>query len=251
MDLTLYGVNLWAGLILFARIGAMLTLLPGVGEATVPTNVRLGFAILFTALLAPSLEASVPEMPDGVFGLAGIVTSEVLIGAMFGAAARILVSSLSTAGQIIGLETGLAFAQTTDPTQGQAGQIFGAFLGMMGIALMFATGLVGMFIRGVAGTYDVVSLGAPVPVSDATEMAVGAFSAAFRVGFQIATPLIVGGLMFRVGLGVLTRLIPQIQAFFVVLPLQMLGGFFIIALGLSTGMLVWLESLDRFADWLR
>lgn len=251
MDLSLYGVNLWAGMLLFARIGAMVMLLPGIGEAATPASARLGFAVLFTALLAPGLQHLAPLMPDQVTALAGMVVSEILIGIMFGAAARLLVSSLATAGEIMGLETGLAFAQTSDPTQDQAGQIFGVFLTVMGVALMFATGLVGMFVRGVAGTYDLVGLGAAVPVDDGAMMAVDAVAVSFRVGFQLATPIIVGGLMFRVGLGVLTRLIPQIQAFFVVLPLQLLGGFMIIALGLSTGMLVWLDSLDRFADWLR
>ena len=64
-------------------------------------------------------------------------------------------------------------------------------------------------------------------------------------------PLIVGGLIFRVGLGVLARLIPTIQVFFVVLPLQILGGFFLIALGLSAGMIVWLDSLEQYAASMR
>ena len=69
--------------------------------------------------------------------------------------------------------------------------------------------------------------------------------------FQIATPLIAAGMIFRLGLGVLSRLIPQIQVFFVILPLQLLGGFAVLALGLSTGMLVWLDSLEQYATWLR
>ncbi len=140
------------------------------------------------------------------------------------------VSALGTAGQIMGLETGLSFAQTTDPTQGQAGQIFGVFLGMMGVTLIFATGLHHMFIAGVAGSYDIIAPGAPPPVGDLTELAVDTVALSFRVGFQIAMPIIAAGLVFRVGLGVLARLIPQIQVFFVVLPLQLLGGFIVIAL---------------------
>ena len=58
-------------------------------------------------------------------------------------------------------------------------------------------------------------------------------------------------MIFRVGMGVLSRLIPQIQVFFVALPLQMMGGLVVFALGLSTGMLIWLDSLERYATWLR
>jgi flagellar biosynthetic protein FliR len=105
-------------------------------------------------------------------------------------------------------------------------------------------------LAGIAGSYDVIAPGAPVPIGDAAQLAVEAVSVSFRVGFQIAMPVVAAGLIFRVGLGVLSRLIPQIQVFFVALPLQLLGGFVIIALGLSAGMLVWLDSLQRYATWL-
>jgi flagellar biosynthetic protein FliR len=88
-------------------------------------------------------------------------------------------------------------------------------------------------------------------VGDGAELALDAVATSFRVGFQIAMPVVAAGLIFRVGLGVLARLIPQIQVFFVALPLQIMGGLVIIALGLSTGMLIWLDSLQRYATWLR
>jgi flagellar biosynthesis protein FliR len=118
------------------------------------------------------------------------------------------------------------------------------------VALIFATGLHHMFLEGIAGSYQVISLGAAPPVGDAAQLALEATSASFRVGFQIAVPLVVAGMLFRVGLGVLSRLIPQIQVFFVALPLQIMGGLVVFALGLSTGMLIWLDSLKRYATWL-
>ena len=251
MELTLYGVNIWAAALLFARMSAMIMLLPGIGEAMVPARARLGFALMLAALMAPTLAERMPAMPDSAWAMFGLLFTESVIGIIFGGAARILVTALATAGQIIGLETGIAFAQTTDPTQGQAAQIFSVFLGLMGVALMFATGLHHMFIAGIAGTYDIVAPGAPAPIDDATAMAVEAVAASFRVGFQISMPIIAAGLVFRAGLGVLSRLIPQIQAYFVILPLQIMGGFLIVGLGLSTGMLVWLDSLERYATWLR
>ncbi len=64
-------------------------------------------------------------------------------------------------------------------------------------------------------------------------------------------PVIAAGLIFRVGLGVLSRMIPQIQVFFVALPLQIMGGLVVFALGISTGMLIWLDSIQNYAMWLR
>jgi len=251
MTLTLYGVDIWSTALVFARIGAMLMLLPGFGEPAVPARIRLGFALVLAIGVAPALAGSVPTPAASAWGMALQVMSETLIGVMLGGAARLLISATATAGQILGLEIGIAFAQTADPTMSQSGQLLAVFLGIMGIALIFATGLDHMFLQGVIGSYDVIALGVPPPVGDAAELALEATATSFRVGFQIAMPVLAAGLIFRVGLGVLSRLIPQIQVFFVALPLQIMGGLVVFALGLSTGMLIWLDSLERYATWLR
>lgn len=251
MNLTLYGVEIWATALLFGRIGGMIMLLPGFGEPAVPPRVRLGLALAIAIAVGPTLADRVPEAATTAFGMAAQVVSEVIIGVLLGGAARILVSALATAGQIVGLEIGIAFAQTADPTQTQSGQLVAVFLGVMGVALIFATGLHHMFLMGIVGSYDVISLGAPPPVGDAAELALQTTASSFRVGFQIAMPVVAAGLIFRVGLGVLSRLIPSIQVFFVALPLQIMGGLVVFALGISTGMLIWLDSIQNYAMWLR
>jgi len=250
MELTLYGVDLWAGALLFARIGALIMLLPGLGEQAVPARARLGFAVLLTAIIAPTLAEAIPEPPDNVWAMAMMLTSEILIGLILGGAARLLMTGLATAGQVMGLETGLAFAQTADPSQTQAGQIFAVFLGLMGAALIFATNLHHLFLAGIYGSYSIFTPGQAPDAGDAAQLAIQSVATSFMVGLQIAAPVVVGGLIFRVGLGVLARLIPTIQVFFVALPLQLLGGFCVIALGLSAGMLVWLQSLRNYANSL-
>jgi flagellar biosynthesis protein FliR len=251
MNLTLYGVEIWAVALLFARAGSMIMLLPGFGEPSIPGRLRLSFALAFAIAVAPALADRMPAPATTVLGITGQIGGEVLIGIMLGGAARLLVSALGTAGQIIGVDMGLAFAQTADPTMTQSGQLLAVFLGVMGISLIFATGLHHMFLQGVAGSYEVIAPGAPPPVGDAAKLALETTASSFRVGLQIALPVVVAGLIFRVGLGVLSRLIPQIQVFFVILPLQVMGGFVVFALGLSTGMLIWLDSLERYATWLR
>src|SRR5262249_58998935 len=129
---------------------------------------------------------------------------------------RLLLSALATAGQIMGLETGIAFAQTADPTQTQSGQLLAVFLSIMGVALIFATGLDHMFIAGIAGSYQLIHPGVMPPIGDSAQMALEATSSSFRVGFQIAMPIVAAGLIFRLGLRVLSPLIPPIQMFFFV-----------------------------------
>ncbi len=251
MELSLYGVDVWSAALLFARIGGVIMLLPGFSEPAIPARVRLGFALVLAICLAPTLADRVPDVATSAWGMAFQVSSEALIGILIGGAARFLMTALATAGQIVGLEIGLAFAQTADPTMTQSGQLTAVFLSMLGLALMFATGLHHMFLQGVVGSYDLIALGAPPPVGDAADLALTTAATSFRVGFQIAMPVVAAGLIFRVGLGVLSRLIPQIQVFFIIMPLQILGGLVVFALGLSTGMLIWLDSMQSYALWVR
>ena len=247
----LWGIDIWSTAVVFGRVGAMLMLLPGFGEPAIPARIRLSFALAVAIAVAPSVAPHVPAPTDTAFGMAGQVILEVLIGLIFGGAARMLMSAAATAGQIAGTEIGIAFAQTADPTATQSGQILSVFLSVMGVAMIFATGLDRMFLQGIAGSYDVIAPGTPAPVGDAAELALNTAASAFRVGFQMAMPVIAAGMIFRIGLGVLARLIPQIQVFFVVMPLQVMGGFAVFALGLSAGMLIWLDSLQTYSTWLR
>lgn len=251
MNLTLYGVEIWAVALLFARMGAMLMLLPGFGEAMVPPRIRLAFALSLAVCVAPVIAGRMPAPADTAWGMAAQVIGEILIGVLLGGAARMLMSAVATAGQIIGLEIGIAFAQTADPTMNQSGQLVAVFMSVLGMTLIFATGLHHMFLAGVVGSYDLIAPGAEAPIGDAAQLALRTTASSFRVGFQMAMPVIAAGLIFRIGMGVLSRLIPQIQVFFVALPLQMMGGFVVFALGLSAGMLIWLDSLEQYATWLR
>jgi flagellar biosynthetic protein FliR len=242
--MTLWGYELWAVTLAFARVGALVMLMPGLGEAAVPARARLGFALLLAIMLAPQGVTA----PNDLWTSTGQIVSEIAVGLTLGGVARILMTALATAGQIFGLETGLSFAQTADPTQGQAGQVIGVFLGLLGVTMVFATNLHHVFLLGIRDSYQVFAVGKPFSVGDAADFALGGFVDAFRIGLQIAAPVVVAGLIFRLGLGVLSRLAPSIQVFFIAMPLNILGGFVILTLGLSAGMLVWLDRMQTYAQ---
>jgi flagellar biosynthetic protein FliR len=192
-----------------------------------------------------------PKAPAEFGTAVGLLIGELLVGLIIGGGARMLMAALSTAGQVVGLETGLSFAQMTDPSQGQAGAIVSVFLGVLGVAMIFATNLHHQFILAIVNSYQAFSPGQPPSVEDATEYAIRLTADSFRIGVQIAAPLMLAGLVYRIGLGVLSRLIPQIQVFFVAMPINVLGGFVIFALALSAGVLVWLDRLQTFAQTLQ
>lgn len=235
-----------AGLV-FARLGAILMLMPGFGEPSIPAQIRLAFAFLVCLMLGPIIAPTLPPMPAQPMMLAGLVVTEVLIGLMIGAMARIFMATAAIAGQIISMQSGLAMAQSFDPSQGTQGAIMSTFLNLVFIALLFTTNLHHLLLRAAHDSYALFSPGDMPPMTDVGLWAVEAFIDAFRIAVQLAAPLIVYGLIFYLALGVLSRLMPQLQIFFIAMPANIMVGLFIIAIALGTMSAVWLDRMQRFA----
>ena len=232
---------------MFARVGAVLMLAPGWGENAIPARFRLTAALMAAGVLAPNLGSSLPALPDHSLQAVTLIISEILIGIMFGAGARLLMSALQVAGQVIGMQSGLGIAQQMDPTIGQSGAIIGVFLSMMAIVLIFATGIHRLMLQAAADSYQVFPPGQALPMGDAAMWGLSAVSNAFKLGLQIAAPVIMFALIFNLAIGLVSRLIPQVQIFFIAMPSQIMIGLSIFALAMGGGLLVWIDALERYA----
>jgi len=82
-----------------------------------------------------------------------------------------------------------------------------------------------------------------MPSGDVAALATRAFAGAFKIGLQLSAPFLVFGLVFNIGLGVLARLIPQMQVYFVGVPLSILIGFMIFAAVLASMMGTYMDYL--------
>lgn len=233
-------------LLIFARIGALVMLLPALGEQQIPTNVRLAFALSLSVVFFPFTSGALPQgVSTGT--LAELVTSlvgEILIGAAFGLLTRILISSTQIAGAAIAANIGLGFSQTVDPTMGQQGAIIGSFLAVTGMTLIFVTNLHHLAIAGIADSYKMFPPGEMVPTEDLKDAAVMVVADSFRVGVQLAAPFVVFALVFNLGLGVLAKLMPQLQVFFIAMPVSIGVGLILLSLLVATMMNWYLGHLE-------
>jgi len=237
----------FAGALIFARLGAILMLLPGFGEGSIPPRIRLAFALLFALALGPMLASELPAQPERPLQIAGLIINEVLIGLMIGSVARMFLASAAVAGQVIGQQSGLAMAQVFDPSQGQQGALMATFLNLTFMVLLFATNVHHLLLQAAQGSYSLFPVGQLPMIEDAAQWALNAFADAFMIGVQMASPLIVFGLVFYFGLGILSRLMPQAQIFFIAIPSNIMAGLFITAIALGSMATLWLSRMERFA----
>jgi flagellar biosynthetic protein FliR len=238
--------------LIFARLGTMLMLLPALGEQTIPARLRLTFALAFASILYPLVVAQLGPVPGTVGGLAAALGHELAVGFILGGLIRLILTAAQVAGAVIAFQMGLSMAQTTDPTQsGVQGAVVGNFLAMLGVTLIFATDLHHMLLAGIYASYDYFPPAAPLMLGDAAEMAVRIVGQSFVIGVQMSAPLLVFGLVFYLGLGILGRLMPQIQVFFMAMPANIIIGLILFALLLSLTMTLYIGRLeDHFAQFL-
>ena len=241
IDISLLPLLAAAFMLTFARVGAMVMLLPGFGESNIPVRVKLSIALLLTLIILPLHRADYHIDMNSMAALLVMMVYEILIGVVLGATARVTLAALQVAGAVIAQQMGLGFVTSIDPTQGQQGVLIGNFLTLLGVTMLFATDSHYLIIAALNDSYKIFSPGEVMPSGDVAELATRAFSAAFKIGMQLAAPFLVFGLVFNIGLGVLARLMPQMQVYFVGVPLSILSGFLIFGLVLAAMMGTYLQ----------
>ncbi|RAU20186.1 flagellar type III secretion system protein FliR [Paramagnetospirillum kuznetsovii] len=209
----------------FARIGSALMLLPGIGGHLVSIRIRMWIALSLAFLMLPVVGAAIPSMPKSVGGILMLTFGEIVIGLFLGTVVSFVMSVLSLAGSMIGYQTGLTNAFSFDPIAQQQSQLLTGFLSNIGLLAIFATNLHHLMFQAIAESYDLFHPGQPLPWGDFTETLSHLVTETFRLGLQFSAPLVVAGLIFYTGLGLLSRLIPQLQIFFISQPIQILVGF--------------------------
>ncbi|MEO6394650.1 MAG: flagellar biosynthetic protein FliR [Devosia sp.] len=223
--------------LIFARVGTILMLLPALGEMIIPARLRLSFATVFSLVLYPIISPGLPRLPSETLAVGALVMHELAIGLILGAITRLITMAAAVAGSVIAFQAGLSVAQTADPTQGGVqGAIIGNFIGMLGVTLIFATNLHHVALYAVRDSYMIFAPTDPLMFGDAAEMAIRSAASAFVIGVQMSAPFIVLGLVFYLGMGILGRMMPQLQVFFVAMPATIWVGLALLALLLAMMM---------------
>jgi len=220
-------------------------LMPGIGEAFIPIRVRLLFALLLTAIMYPVVSSSLPAAPENFVKMMLLVAGETLIGIFIGVVARILVASLVTAGTVIAFLVGFSNAVLFNPMLQDQGALTAVLLSLLGTLLIFITNAHHLIFLALADSYTMFVPGAPPPFADFADALSHLVSGSFNIGVQLAAPFILVSTLFYISLGLLARLMPQFQVFFVGLPLQITLGTTVLMVTISSIMLWFLDYFDH------
>lgn len=240
--------DLFALMLIFCRFGAAMMLLPGVGQQTVPMRVRLALAVAVSLAAAPAVSTYLPPMPQSGLVFFGMVLGELLIGFFIGSLANVLATTLQIAGMIIAFQSNLASATIFNPMLAQESSAFGSFMSTLALVLVFSMDIDHRAYGALVDSYRLFVPGAVPDVELMNGAMMRVVANSFKVAVELSAPFLVLSFVFNVGLGLLARLVPQMQVFFVGIPLQILGALAVMAIVLSTSMGFFLQNYAALFD---
>lgn len=231
----------------FARVGAIVFLLPGFGERVVPARVKLGVALAFALaiwpLLPPGAVAAGMAASASLAGLGVMLTAEAVCGLVIGLGVRLMVFALQTAGVMIAQSFsitqmfGSGVAPDPEPTMA-------TFLTLGGVTLALSLGLHVKAVALMGESYQALPLGAFPVGSDVATWSVSRVGDAFAISVSLALPFLVVSFAYNLALGFINRAMPQMMVAFVGLPAITWIGILLFGVIASTALTVWHDRLD-------
>ncbi len=227
-----------AFLLVFTRVGSGVMLMPGIGESYVSPTLRLAFALMVALVMMPALAPSLPAPPRTISGLAFLIVGEMTIGLFIGMLCRLIISALHVAGTVISMQSGLSSAQMFDLTQAAQGTQLGNLMSMAGVAFWFALDFHHLMFHALFDSYGLFLPGNFLAMGDGIEIFAHLMGGTFAIALQMTAPVMLVMLLVNIGGGVLSRLMPALQVFYLLLPLQILLTFEIMK-WTADGMFLW------------
>lgn len=237
--------NLFGFMLLFARLGSALMFFPGIGESFVAVRSRLLLALAIAFLLLPVLGPKLPTLPSDLTVMSMHIIFEILVGVFLGLLVRVMVLTLEFAGQVVALQLGVGNAFAFNPSAATQSSLIGSVLGLVGIVLVFATNLHHFLLTGIVKSYALMPATATPAIQGMSQAMMQAVTTSFSAAVMMAAPFFILGTLLQVALGIMSRLQPTLQVFFIALPLQILLGFAIFSIMVGSMMAFW---LDQVAD---
>ncbi|WP_291750478.1 MULTISPECIES: flagellar biosynthetic protein FliR [unclassified Limnobacter] len=191
----------------FIRILAMLATAPVFDNRTVQRRTRVGLAALIAILMMPLLPA--PPVLSSAQTIP-VLIQQILIGVAMGFSMRLVFAAFEMAGDLLGLQMGLAFAQFIDPARGTQTPLIGSFLGVLAMLTFLVIDGHLLVIAAVVQSFELIPISANLAVVNSQSIAM-AGSIMFMLALQISLPVMAAVLISNIVLGILARAAPQLN----------------------------------------
>ncbi|MBO4520983.1 MAG: flagellar biosynthetic protein FliR [Alphaproteobacteria bacterium] len=240
----LLSLELYHFLFVFARLGGAFLFMPFYASVYIPNRVRLLFALTLAVMLTPVLSGQMPPPPGNVPELFRLLLIEITAGVFLGLFPFFIMTAIDLAGVNAAMATSFSNATLLDPQTNVQSTVLTGFLTLCALLVIVTTDLYQILLGSVLASYDLFPVGQSLLTGDMMRSLAKTLSAAFTYGFQIGSPFIIMIILIYSSMGVMSRLMPQLNIIFIVMPLQVYLGLALLMVSLP--MIMW-----WFSDFFR
>ncbi len=220
----LLSLEIYKYMLIFMRLGSAIMLMPGFMSSYINMRLRLSFALALCLVLLPFLSDSIPSPTPDFLTTLQTCGFEIIYGIFMGLVMQFLFMALNLAGNFAGTAIGFSSAQMFDPSSQAQSVVLESFFSIIALTVIFITDLHHTMLSAVIESYALFPVGEPLPLGDFANFLSTTLNKSFIIGFQLASPFIAFTIIFYVGMGLISRLMPQLNIFFLSLPLQIYLG---------------------------
>jgi flagellar biosynthesis protein FliR len=224
------------------RAAAWLVVAPPFSTRSIPGQVKALLAVGLAVPMTPHLVGHLPDLET--LPILASAVEQVAVGTGLGFLTALVFYAVQSAGELIDLFGGFAIAFAFDPLAFTGNSLFGRFYNLFTVTLLFATDAYTIVLRGFLQTYQTIPLDGTMSFSRLGEVLSAGLAQMFLAALQIAGPLI--GILFLadVGLGLLSRVAPALNAFALGFPVKILLTLSLV--GMSIALLP--QSVESLAE---
>lgn len=230
-------------LFVLARTGSIIMTAPLFGAINVPMQVKLGLSLMIALLLTPL--TPFVAMPPDIFTLTISLGGEILIGALIGLGIRFVLSGIEFAGQIAGFQMGIGMATAYDPINSSQITVLGKMMSILTLLIFLSVNGHLMILMALKKSFDVIP---PYGFhfSGALAESLIVFSReVFILAVKFSAPVVAILIFVNVALGIMARMVPQLNMFVIGFALTIFVGFVMLGLSLPVFERAALAAFDR------
>lgn len=220
-------------LLVFGRISAMVTTMPVLGYQTVNVKIRLLITLSLTVIIAPTVLDMYTLTYTSWLPFAVDMAREVMVGLLIGFGARLVFEGFTIAGSYIGMQMGMAIMNVFDPSNQVQQPIISNFWLLVMVVFFLVTNSHYFLIATLFQNFDFIQLGSAAFHGVIGRELVHGGSIMYELALKFAAPSMVFLLTVDVAIAFMARVMPQLNVFFISLPLKIGLGIFLLIFSLK------------------
>ncbi|HET56663.1 MAG TPA: flagellar biosynthetic protein FliR [Ignavibacteria bacterium] len=237
-------------LFIFIRVTAVFVTAPLFSNKAFPAMAKIALALVISYLIFTFIDKDSIQLEVTISFIFTNVIKEILTGVILGFSVALLFFAISFAGTIIGFDIGMAMAQVLNPTEETNNNVLGEYLYILAILILILINGHHYIIRSITYSFTIVPIGMYTLNTEVFDFIVKMGASVFVLAVKIASPILVSFFLVHLAEGIMARVIPQMQVFFVTYPLKI--GIGIVMLMVTIPLYVYLikNLLHSYEDKL-